>query len=289
MTKTSHAIYLAILVTIVFITVIALIYFGISYYSLNIEDRVYHPDHALLKPSGILGHGFGIIGSLFMILGVSSYMARKRYRFLLRIGVLKHWLEFHIFLCTLGPILVLFHTSYKFGGLVAISFWSMVAVFLSGIIGRFIYLQIPHTIDGHELSLNEVRGMKTDVAQIIRNSYTLDEETYRILDESVTRKVEIYTRSTFVRYTRNYFNDLLSIRKVKAALRKSTIPKFEKKMILNLIKDDLQLNERIERLDTMQNLFKYWHVIHSPFALIMLVIMLIHVAVTIVFGYRWIF
>lgn len=289
MTKTSHAIYLAILVTIVFITVIALIYFGISYYSLNIEDRVYHPDHALLKPSGILGHGFGIIGSLFMILGVSSYMARKRYRFLLRIGVLKHWLEFHIFLCTLGPILVLFHTSYKFGGLVAISFWSMVAVFLSGIIGRFIYLQIPHTIDGHELSLNEVRGMKTDVAQIIRNSYTLDEETYRILDESVTRKVEIYTRSTFVRYTRNYFNDLLSIRKVKAALRKSTIPKIEKKMILNLIKDDLQLNERIERLDTMQNLFKYWHVIHSPFALIMLVIMLIHVAVTIVFGYRWIF
>ena len=88
-------------------------------------------------------------------------MARKRYRILSRIGLLKHWLEFHIFLCTLGPILVLFHTAFKFGGLVAISFWSMVAVFLSGIIGRFIYLQIPRTIEGRELSLNEVRDMKT--------------------------------------------------------------------------------------------------------------------------------
>ena len=60
-------------------------------------------------------------------------------------------------------------------------------------------------------------------------------------------------------------------------------------MILDLIKDDIKLNQRIERLDTMQNMFKYWHVIHSPFALVMLVIMLIHVGVTIVFGYRWIF
>jgi hypothetical protein len=39
----------------------------------------------------------------------------------------------------------------------------------------------------------------------------------------------------------------------------------------------------------MQNLFKYWHVAHLPFALIMLVIMIIHVAVTVTFGFRWIF
>ena len=57
----------------------------------------------------------------------------------------------------------------------------MVAVFLSGIIGRFIYLQIPHTIEGRELSLNEVREMKTDVAVVLRNSYNLDEETYNLL------------------------------------------------------------------------------------------------------------
>ncbi|MEZ4892884.1 MAG: hypothetical protein R2778_07680 [Saprospiraceae bacterium] len=39
----------------------------------------------------------------------------------------------------------------------------------------------------------------------------------------------------------------------------------------------------------MQKLFKYWHVAHLPFALVMLVIiMVIHVGVTLALGYRWI-
>jgi hypothetical protein len=51
-----------------------------------------------LKPSGSLGHGYGIAGSLMMIFGVSIYMIRKRVRRFFNIGYLKHWLEFHIFL-----------------------------------------------------------------------------------------------------------------------------------------------------------------------------------------------
>ena len=289
MTRTVHTIYLSVLVTIVFIALIGLIYKGMTYYGLSLDARVYNPDHAQLKPSGFLGHGYGIVGSLFMIIGVSSYMARKRYRFLSRVGILKHWLEFHIFLCTLGPILVLFHTAFKFGGLVAISFWSMVAVFMSGIIGRFIYLQIPHTIDGHELTLNEVRGMKTDIGQIIRERYNLDDETYGILAETVALRSETHNINAFSRYTRNYFSIRSSLRKVRSALRYKDLPGSDRKMIISLIKDDLKLTGKIERLDTMQNLFKYWHVVHSPFALVMLIIMAIHVAVTIVFGYRWIF
>jgi len=289
MNKTSHRIYLAILVAIVFIVVITLIYNGISYYGLGLEDRVYHPDHAKLKPSGIIGHGIGIAGTLCMIIGVSSYMARKRYRFMARMGILKHWLEFHIFLCTLGPVLVLFHTAFKFGGLVAISFWSMVAVFLSGIIGRFIYLQIPHTIEGRELSLNEVRGMRTDVALVLRKSYNLGEETYNLLVDSIKKKAGLYQRNAVARYMSNYFRNIKTIHNVNSLLKHNKLPGTESKMILGLIKDDIKINQKIERLDTMQSLFKYWHVVHSPFALIMLVIMAIHVAVTIVLGYRWIF
>lgn len=289
MTKSAHRIYLSTLVAIVFIAFITLIYNGITYYSLNIEERVYQPDHAMLKPSGIIGHGLGIVGTLFIITGVSSYMARKRYRFLSRIGILKHWLEFHIFLCTLGPILVLFHTAYKFGGLVAVSFWSMVAVFISGIIGRFIYLQIPHTIEGRELSLNEVRGMKTDVAVVLRNSYDLDQETYDLLVDSIKKKVGLYQKNILLRYIGSYFRDRRTIGRVRKLLKFHEIPRTERKMIIRLIRDDVKINSKIERLDTMQSMFKYWHVIHSPFALIMLLIMAIHVAVTIVFGYRWIF
>ena len=289
MSKLAHRLFLSILVIIVFITLIFLIYKGMSYYNLSLEERFYQPDHALLKPSGILGHGIGILGSLFMIIGMLSYMARKRYRSLSRLGILKHWLEFHIFLCTLGPILILFHTAFKFGGLVAISFWSMVAVFLSGIIGRFIYIQIPRSIEGRELSLKEVKEMKSDVAGILRTSYNLDTESYNILVDSIKNKIEIYNKSPIVRYFRKLLNDRNSIRSVKRVLRKNKLPEKEYNILLALVKDDIRLNRRIERLDTMQNLFKYWHVAHLPFALIMLIVMIVHVSVTILFGYRWIF
>ena len=59
--------------------------------------------------------------------------------------------------------------------------------------------------------------------------------------------------------------------------------------ILGLVKNDISLSRRINRLQLMHNLFRYWHVAHLPFALVMLIIMLIHVGVTLAFGYRWIF
>jgi hypothetical protein len=289
MKKVAHKIFLGVLAAIVFITFIMLVFNGLSYYGIGLEERFYHPEHHVLKPSGLLGHGLGILGSFFIILGVSSYMARKRYRFLSRWGLLKHWLEIHIFLCTLGPIMVLFHTAFKFGGLVAVSFWSMVAVFLSGIIGRFIYIQIPRTIEGRELSLSEVREMKSNVAGIIRDSFNLDETSFGIIADSTKTKVELYHASGIVRYIRKFLDDRKSIRKIKMVLKRNRLPGSQYRKILDLVKSEILLNRRIERLETMQNLFKYWHVAHLPFALVMIVIMIIHVGVTLVFGYHWIF
>lgn len=289
MSKTWHRIFISLLVTIVISAFFILFINGLSYYKLSLEERVYNPEHNILKPSGIVGHGIGIIGSGLMLIGVASYMARKRYRFLSRAGILKYWLEFHIFLCTLGPILILFHTSFKFGGLVAISFWSMVAVFLSGIIGRFIYIQIPRTIEGRELTLSEVRGMKKDIASYARETYNLDEETYTTMADSMKRRIEIYHKNPVVRNAKRNSDDRKSLKLIKNLLKRNNLPRNEFKKIINLVKEDIKLNRKIERLDKMQNLFKYWHVAHSPFALVMIIIMIIHVAVTILFGYRWIF
>jgi len=289
MSRTAHRIFLSILVAIVFITLVLLIYRGLPYYKLSLEERVYHSEHNALKPSGTFGHGIGIAGSLFMVVGIASYMARKRYRSLSRLGLLKHWLEFHIFLCTLGPLLILFHTSYKFGGLVAVSFWSMVAVFLSGIIGRFIYIRIPRNIDGHELSLNEINGFRINIAETARNNYNLDEVSYNILTNSIKKKVDLYHKNPVVSYIKKHLGDQRSVKLVRDVLKRNKLPDAEIKKILALVKDDIRLNRRIEQLDTMQNLFKYWHVAHLPFAFVMLVIMVIHIGVTVLFGYRWIF
>jgi len=289
MSKTAHKIFLAILIVIVVATFVTISYKGISYYRTSLEVRYFHSLNDILKPSGIWGHGFGIFGSLFMLIGVATYMMRKRFRSLSRLGLLKHWLEFHIFLCTLGPMLVLFHTSFKFGGIVAVSFWCMVAVFLSGVIGRFIYIQIPRTIEGRELSLSEVHSMKNDIAALIKNSYRLDDESINVIKTSISRKPELYHKNIFIRYFRKYVDDYKTIRTVKQTLKKNKLSKVEEQKVFALVKDDISLNRKIMMLVTMQNLFKYWHVAHLPFAVMMLIIMIIHVGVTIVFGYKWIF
>lgn len=289
MSKFAHSLYISSLVSIVLLVTAYLFYTGISYYGTGIEERFYHPGHDYFKPSGVLGHGLGIIGTLLILIGVFGYIARKRYGFLARFGRLKYWLEFHIFLCSLGPIMILFHTAFKFGGIVSISFWSMVAVVVSGIIGRFIYIQIPRTIEGRELNLAEVRDMKQDIGSILAESFSLDERSYAIVLDST----RIYTRpagsTLLVRMLRKYFEDKKTIRTIRKALERNSLSKAEVRNIIRLVKSEIQLNNRIERLDSMQNLFKYWHVAHLPFAIIMLVFLVIHVGVALAFGYKWIF
>lgn len=188
MNKTVHRIYISVMVLIIIAATIYLIYTGINYYNTPLEERFYHPRHDWFKPSGAYGHGLGIIGTLMILFGVVIYIARKRYNFMSKVIRLKYLLEFHIFLCTLGPILVLFHTAFKFGGIVSIAFWSMVAVVASGVVGRFIYIQIPRTIEGRALSLNEVKSMKTDFTNSFNEAFNLDMKT-KLLIVNTTREV----------------------------------------------------------------------------------------------------
>lgn len=131
---------------------------GLPYYLTPLEERPFSPLHELYAPTGLIGHGFGIIGSLLVVVGVVLYTTRKRVRFLAGVGKLRDWLHFHIFLCLVGPYLVLLHTTFKFGGFVAISFWSMAAVVGSGVFGRYVYSWIPKTISGGFVGVEEIRA-----------------------------------------------------------------------------------------------------------------------------------
>lgn len=289
MSALVHRIYILLMTATGFVLFVLLTYWGYSYYSTGIEDRPFLADHTMLKPSGPMGHGLGIIGTLLILIGVFSYIGRKKKKFLPRVGALKYWLEFHIFLCSIGPLMILFHTAFKFGGIVSISFWSMVAVVLSGVIGRFIYIQIPRTIQGRELSLTEIKDMRDTLSQEIRVRYNLPDEIYGQLMETTQRKFDAGDASWLARtLKRGAFNRSI-LKQARQSLAQTQLTSRDKKGILKLIQNEIKINTRIARLQTMQTLFKYWHVAHLPFALIMLVIMVIHVAITIAFGYRWIF
>lgn len=285
-----HRLFILLMISLVVLTFLVLSYLGFTYYAMPLEQRFFHPGHDLLKPSGLLGHGLGIVGSACMTIGVFSYMIRKRKKSLSRVGVLKNWLEFHIFLCTIGPVMVLFHTAFKFGGIVAVSFWSMVAVVLSGVIGRFIYNQIPRSIQGRELTLQEVIGLKNNTTQElahIRDSSGQSIEA--ILDQVSSRDPVNPSNSLIKNLYSDYRNENQRYRTIKKTIAKLELSAEEKHRVMKLVKGELQLRRKITRLQSMQKLFRSWHVVHLPFALIMLVIMIIHVIITLSFGYKWIF
>ena len=291
MNKTLHKLYVGLFLVIGISVTILLAINGYQYYTTPLEERFFSPDHSFLKPSGNWGHGFGIIGTLMMIVGVSVYMIRKRYRRFFNIGYLKHWLEFHIFLCTVGPVLVLYHTAFKFGGIVSVSFWSMVLVVFSGVVGRFIYLQIPRTIQGQELSVQELNSMKEKLASRIRS--VLSEDSSTLIEFEKISSSDRYKSFTLVTaigfYIQDYFNTRRVMKLIKKRLKLIGLNKSEREELTVAAKSEIVIARRIALLRTSQKLFHMWHIFHLPFAITMFVIMVIHVAVTIIFGYKWIF
>lgn len=280
MSTILHRMYILSMIFIVLLVSYYLAYTGYSYYALPIEERFYHPQYAYFKPSGIFGQGLGVIGTFLIVFGVFIYIARKRYGFLEKMIRIKHLLEFHIFLCTLGPILILFHTTFKFGGIVSIAFWSMVAIVMSGVIGRFIYIQIPRTIEGRELSIQEVKERRESIISDLQQSIKLDQNLLNlVLDSDASRKWGIYT----------FFTNWKKRKKIARELHSTGSDKEKNKKILTLIREEMALTSRIGRLEQMQKLFRLWHVVHMPFAIIMLIIVIIHIAITVSFGYKWIF
>lgn len=286
MNKTVHFIYISVMALVVIVVTAYLIYTGYDYYNLPLEERFYHPRHAWFKPSGAFGHGLGILGTLMILFGVSIYIARKRYNFMSKQLRLKYLLEFHIFLCTLGPILILFHTAFKFGGVVSVAFWSMVAVVASGVIGRFIYIQIPRSIEGRELSLNEVKGMRSELLDTLKKSAGLDESMIPML-VGLSGKYE--AGASKGSWMNRRMEERSTLKLINSSMIKNQADKQERKVVIKMVKDEMALSRKIGRLQLMQKLFKYWHVAHLPFALIMLIILIVHVAVTLAFGYKWIF
>jgi hypothetical protein len=274
------------MVSMAMITTAYLAYIGHSYYYAPLEERFYHPEHEWFKPSGPYGHGLGIAGTFMILFGVGIYIARKRYNFLSKFIRIKYLLEFHIFLCTLGPILILFHTAFKFGGIVSIAFWSMVAVVLSGVIGRFVYIQIPRTIEGRELTLNEVKALKTKLSTAIKDSLNLDDS---LKGEIMAFTASNDERSEKTGFVAQYFDNKRAIGSISKSMKAKNVHRLQRLSVLRLLREEMSISYKIKRLQTMQKLFKYWHVAHLPFALIMAIILIIHVAVTLSFGYKWIF
>jgi hypothetical protein len=104
-----------------------------------------------IPPAGALfGHLLGIAGFILMLMTEILYSIRKRSRSA-NWGSMASWLQFHIFTGLVGPFMVLLHSSWKFNGLAGATTLLTILIVVSGFIGRYIYTQIPRTLDGVEM------------------------------------------------------------------------------------------------------------------------------------------
>jgi len=274
-----------------FVTIGGMLALAYPYYALPVDERPHAPMHAAFKPGGSWGHGFGIVGSALVLL-LFLYSARKRRWLGLRIGRLGRWLDVHILFGIMGPLLITLHTAGKLGGIVSISYFSMLAVAFSGVFGRYIYMQIPRDIRGHTMGLDAVEGRIGEIEESLRKDYGLPEDVV----EGIRRFAQSAARNA--RGVRAFMQTIvhdLTLRRRVARLRRfirqghQEIPEEALGDIARLAREQSVLRRRVALLGAMTRMFHHWHVFHKPFAVIMIVIMFVHVGVTIAFGYRWVF
>lgn len=259
---------------------------GWSYYFTPLIERPRHPDYWLLKPGGTWGRMYGIVGAGLMV-AMLSYTVRKRWGRLRQAGRLRSWLTFHIFCGVVGPLLIVLHSSFKVQGLVALSFWSMVAVALSGVLGRYLYLQIPRTRNGDALSLEAVEAMDARLVRHLREVIGLPEDSLERLDALGRRGT--HAESGLLVLLLRLPIDGLALRwrllRFRGELRR--VPKKVRRRALALARRKAILTRRILLWSRLQSLFHYWHVIHKPFAVVMYFFMAVHIVVVSVAGYGW--
>lgn len=270
---------------------------GSGYYRLPLPERPVHPLHEYLRPAGQLGLRLGI-ASLALFACIYLYPLRKRVRPLQRIGRTKRWLDFHVLLGLLVPVLVTLHSSLKLRGLAGMAYWIMMAIVVSGIVGRYLYNQIPRSVSAAEISLRELTEEAASYQHQLAAEPALQGLSLKQLLElpgreqveamSVWRVLLTITLLDLRRpfrlaaLRRHFLNGrerLLTL----GGLRRSGHEALER--ALDALREESWLLAKILFLHRAGQIFHLWHVVHRPFSYSFAVLVTAHVTLVFLMGY----
>ncbi|MBZ5531260.1 MAG: hypothetical protein LAO20_07505 [Acidobacteriia bacterium] len=274
----------------------AILYYGMGYYLSSPMDRPYHPRHAMLRPGGLIGLSLGVFG-VFLFLLIFIYPLRKRWKWLGKIGNSRHWLDFHIVLGLTAPVVIALHASFKFSGIAGMAYWIMFAVALSGIAGRYIYAQIPRSMNSAEVNLQELKQRQESLTaqlsaqNVVRPNdlavlFRLPSPKY-VERESLLRALGALLWIDFKRPFRvarvrrralGFFGKVVTL----AGFVSSRNYKLEH--IIAVARDQARLSKKLLFLAKSQRILHLWHVVHRPFSYSFAVLALVHIAIASLFG-----
>jgi hypothetical protein len=233
----------------------------------------------------------GVAGGIGMLL-LLSYPMRKHWRFMQHWGQGQAWFVGHMVLGVCGPLLIVLHSNFDFGSLNAtVAFISMAIVALSGVIGRFLYLQVHRNLRGQKNSLEQLRdmmGSNSAAASRLRFAPVVVERCKSFEGWAVERPMvssaellramvavplmrwrtqincrgELRRRLVAVAHTEAW-----SRRKFNARLRAAR----------KLTDAYLGASQRVAMFAAWERLFSWWHVAHVPFVYILVLSAVVHV------------
>jgi hypothetical protein len=274
------------------VLLVALCVVGLPYYTLPMAERVRSPWHPWLKSSGYIGQSAGIL-ALVIFLFLWLYPLRKRWRWLAFTGAIARWLDVHVLVALALPLLVAIHAAWRFEGLIGLGFWSMMVVWFSGIGGRYIYARIPRSRVGVELTREEIavrrRALVEEMAAGSGLAANVIETT---LAGAAPPTAPRGVWGTLGRMVADDFARRRAARALRRLWRAHGVRrrKHDREMLgamLRLARREMALAQQARMLDATQDVFRYWHVLHRPVAVVALIAVVVHVAVVVALGATW--
>lgn len=293
----GHHVRLVVGYVIAISLTIAIAVYGFNYYTLSPSDRPFSPKHTTLRPSGAVGLKLGFLG-LAMFLVIFLYPLRKRWAWLGRQGSARHWLDFHVLLGLWAPFVIALHASFKFRGFAGIAFWIMLAVSLSGVIGRYLYAQIPRSLQAAEISRKELQERQEALLQQLRQQKVLPETGVKLLlklppVDKVAKLPMLFALASMMAIDAIRPFRIAKLRRHALGWGElfSTLGGFlrtrhrELEQAIDLAREEAASAKRILFLDRAEQVFHLWHVVHKPFSYSFALLALIHIGVVFAMGY----
>jgi hypothetical protein len=272
--------------------------YGLDYYRMDATERVFSEKHNLLRPGGSIGLRLGMLGvGLFFCL--YAYPIRKRWKWLQRFGKTRNWLDFHILMGISVPAVITLHSSLKFQGIAGVAYWLMMAVVASGFVGRYIYAQIPKSLNETALTLEEIEKLSAAARDdLSRQRIIPRNELESALRAPAAARVE--QMSMLAALVAMFWGDLrrpfetAKLRRVATAslygnvrtlfgLFPSSNPELED--VIRLVRRQSRLATKVAFLGRANQIFQLWHVVHRPFSYSFAVLAGVHVSLVILMGY----
>jgi hypothetical protein len=276
---------------------LALSLYGFDYYMLGAAQRPMSSKYDLLKPSGAIGLKLGIVG-LAMFFAIFLYPIRKRWKWLSRQGSARNWLDAHVLLGLTAPLVIAFHASFKFRGIAGMAFWIMAAVALSGVVGRYLYAQIPRSLSTAELSLKESQEVQEKLTRQLAVQRLIAPERLRPLFRLPSPQ-RVNELPALVALVYMFAIDLARPFHVARLRQRAlgwggtfstlggllTSGHVEVEGVIYIAREQAALSKRILFLSRSQQVFHLWHVVHRPFSYSFAVLACIHIGVVLLLGY----